>query len=64
MTEKLFSMFFEKVRASARKIDIDGPELPRKRKVLSRYEEGEAPADLHLQFRSISTKFFIKKMNW
>ena len=38
-------MFLKQVRASTQKIDIDDPKLPWKRKVPSRYEEGEAPAE-------------------
>ena len=34
--------FFEKGRASAQKLEIDNPKLPRKRKVPSHYEEGES----------------------
>ena len=37
-------MFFEKFRASKRKLEMNDPKKkPKKRKVLSRYEEGEAP---------------------
>ena len=43
--EASFHMFFEKVRASAEKLEVDDPKLPRKRKVPSRYEDGEAPAE-------------------
>ena len=38
-------MFFEKVRASAQKVEVNDPKLPRKRKVSSRYEDGEAPGE-------------------
>ena len=38
--ESSFCAFF-----SARKVEIDDPKLPRKRKVLSHYEEGEAPVE-------------------
>ena len=37
--------FLEKVRASARKLGIDDPRLPRKRNVSNHYEEGEAPVE-------------------
>ena len=37
--EASFRMFFEKVKASNRKLEIDDPELPKKKKVLSHYEE-------------------------
>ena len=40
-----FHMFFEKVRASAQKLEVNDPKLPRKRKNPSRYEDGEAPAE-------------------
>ena len=42
--EGSFRMFFEKVRAPKRKLEINDPKLPKKRKVSSHYEEGEAPA--------------------
>ena len=40
-----FHMFFEKVRASAQKLEVNDPKLPRKRKVPSRYGDGLAPAE-------------------
>ena len=43
--EASFHMFFQKLTALARKLDINDPKLPRKRKVLSHYREGEAPAE-------------------
>ena len=58
--EASFHMFFQKVRSSARKLEIDDPRLPRKRKVSSHYEEGEAPVEF------VSTveehKFYIKQL--
>ena len=39
-------MIFEKVRASKWKLEIDDPKLPKKRKVSSHYEEGEAPVEI------------------
>ena len=36
-----FRMFFGKVRASKRKLEINDPKLPKTRKVSSHYEEGE-----------------------
>ena len=43
MREKAgFHIFFEKSGASARKIELDDPKLPRKRNVSSHYEEGES----------------------
>ena len=43
--EASFHMFFEKVSASAQKLETNNPKLPRKRKVPSRYEDGEAPTE-------------------
>ena len=43
--EASFCMFFEKFRASKRKLEIDDPKPPKKRKVLSHYEKGEAPVE-------------------
>ena len=43
--EASFHMFFEKVSASAQKLKTNNPKLPRKRKVPSRYEDGEAPTE-------------------
>ena len=39
--EASFRMFFVKVRASKRKLEINDPKLPKKIKVSSHYEEGE-----------------------
>ena len=39
-----FHMFFGKLKASKRKLEIDESKLPEKRKVSRHYEEGEAPA--------------------
>ena len=38
-------MFFEKVKASKWKLEIDNLELPLERKISSHYEEGEAPVE-------------------
>ena len=38
-------MFFEKIRASKRKLEINDPKLPKERKSSSHYEEGEAPVE-------------------
>ena len=38
-------MFFEKVRTSTQKLGVNDPKLPKKRKVPSCYEHGEAPAE-------------------
>ena len=43
--EASFRIFFEKFRTPKRKIEIDDPKPPKKRKVLSHYEEGEAPVE-------------------
>ena len=40
-----FRMFFEKVNASKRKLEIDDLELPSERKISSHYVEGEAPVE-------------------
>ena len=40
-----FHMFFEKVRTSRQKLEVNDPKLPKKRKVPSCYEHGEAPAE-------------------
>ena len=53
-----FCMFFEKFRAS--KLEIDDPKPPKKRKVLSYYEKGEAQ-NLYLQLRSTFTKFLSQQ---
>ena len=39
-------MFFEKLRASKRKLEIDDQKPPKYRKGLSHYAKGEAPAEL------------------
>ena len=38
--------FFEKVRASKWKLEVDDPKPPKERKISSHYEEGEAPVEL------------------
>ena len=40
-----FRMFFEKAKASKRKLEIDDLELPSERKISSHYVEGEAPVE-------------------
>ena len=40
-----FPSFFENVTASGQKLEDNNPKLPRKRKVPSRYDDGEAPAE-------------------
>ena len=44
--ETSFCMFFEKVKASKPKLEIDDLELPSERKISGHYEEGEAPVEL------------------
>ena len=41
--EASFRIFFEKVKASKQKLEIDDQELPRKGKVLSHCNERKAP---------------------
>ena len=43
--EASFRMFFEKVKASKRKLEIDNLELPSERKVSSHCEEGETSVE-------------------
>ena len=43
--EASFRMFFEKFRAWKRKLEINEPKPPKKRKVLSHYEKGKAPVE-------------------
>ena len=43
--EASFHVFFVRVRASARKLEIDDSRVPRKRKVSCHYEEREAPVE-------------------
>ena len=38
-------MFFQKLTVLARKLEINDPKLPRKRKVSSHYREGEVPEE-------------------
>ena len=38
-------MFFEKNKASKRKLEINDLELPSVKKIQSHYEEGEAPVE-------------------
>ena len=71
MTEEAsFRMHFEKVKASKRKREIDDLELPSERKILSYYEEGEAPVKFvgvlppkYLFSRSITLKLFRQWKN-
>ena len=43
--EASFRMFFEKVKVSKRKLEIDNLELPSERKISNHFEEGEAPVE-------------------
>ena len=43
--EASFRKFFEKFRASKRKLEIDDAKPPKQRKVSNHYEEGEAPVE-------------------
>ena len=43
--EASFRMFFEKFRASKRKLETDDPKPPKKRTVSSDYEKGKAPVE-------------------
>ena len=46
MREKAsFRMFFEKVKESKRKLEIDDLELPSESKFSSHHEDGEAPVE-------------------
>ena len=56
-------MFLKQVRASTQKIDIDDPKLPWKRKVPSRYEEGEAPAEFVSTAEQHYRQFFYQAID-
>ena len=43
--EASFRMFLDKFRAPKRKLEIDDPKPPKKRKVLSHYGKGEASVE-------------------
>ena len=43
--EASFRMFFAKVKASKRKLEIDDLLLPSERKLSSHYEDGESPVE-------------------
>ena len=43
--EASFRMFFEKVKASKRKLEMDDLELHSERKISSHYEKGEDPVE-------------------
>ena len=52
--EASFRMFFGKVRASKRELDIDDPKLPKKRKVIIRKEK-------YLQLRNTTKKAILRR---
>ena len=54
-----FPYLLEKVRVSKGKLDIDVSKLPKKRKVLSHYEEEEAPAEFASTVREHYRQIFI-----
>ena len=62
--EASFHMFFEKVRASAQKLEVNDPKLPRKRKGPSRYENGEAPAEFVPTVEEHYRQIFTKQSIW
>ena len=45
LKEASLRMFFEKFRASKRKLEIDDPKPPKERKVWGHYEKGKAPVE-------------------
>ena len=55
--EASFRRFFEKFRVSKRKLEIDDPKPPKKGKVLSHYEKGDAPVEFASTVDSATTKF-------
>ena len=56
-------MFFEKVRASKRKLEIDNSKLPKK---MSHYEEGETPVKFVSTVEEYYRQIFIsaKILHW
>ena len=61
--EASFHMFFEKIRASAQKLETNNPKLPRKRKVPTRYEDGEAPTEFVSTVEEHYRQFFYQTIN-
>ena len=51
-------MFFEKVSASAQKLEVNNPKLRRKIKFPSCYEGGEAPVDFASTVKKHYRQFF------
>ena len=47
-TAENFNLFWQKVKKMRCQLDIDEPQLPKKRKVLRRFEEGNAPSEFPL----------------
>ena len=45
--EDKFKLFWEMVRKMAVEVDVNDPQLPRKRKAPARYERGNAPPEYH-----------------
>ena len=67
--EASFRMFFEKFRAWKRKLEINDPKPPKKRKVLSHYEKGKAPVEWvstveehYHQIFILAEKYYIKTL--
>ena len=52
-------MFFEKVWASKWKLEIDDPKPPKKRKISSHCEEGEAPVEFVCPYEEHDHQIFI-----
>ena len=56
--ETSFHMFFEKVSASAQKLEVNNPKLRRKIKFPSCYEGREAPANFASTVKKYYRQFF------
>ena len=52
-------MFFEKVKASNQKLEMDDPVLSKERKVSGHYEEGEAPVEFVSTVEELYRQIFI-----
>ena len=61
--EASFNRFFEKVRVSAQKREVNDPKLLRKRKVPSRYEDGEAPGEFISTVEEHYRQIFYQTIN-
>ena len=44
-TNDKFNLFWQKVEKTGDQLDVDGPQLARRRKVPRRFEQGNAPAE-------------------